>query len=160
MAPPPVRLCNLRLPSIPASVHEKQQNARYEKEDAIHYAKCKARLQHRAILIGIEMEGRISADAIIIDGHGEVTVCGEACAVCVGDVAKFVDAGDEGADEAEVDEGDEDGGIAGGFATENGYDGPGGGQDGDDEENTGGLRKFWGNLEKALEERLTEHSLV
>lgn len=68
-----------------------------------------------------------------------MAVCGEVCTVGVGDVTELVDAGDKGPDEAEVDEGDEDGGVAGGFAAEDGYDGPGGGEDGDDEEDAGGI---------------------
>lgn len=63
-----------------------------------------------------------------------MVIGGEVAAARIGDVAKFVDAGDEGADEAEVDEGDEDGGVAGGSAAENGEDSPGGCEDGDDEE--------------------------
>ena len=80
------------------------------------------------------MEGRIGVDAAVVDGDGEVAVVGEVGAVCVGDAPELVDARDEGAYEAKVDEGDEDGGVAGGLPAEDGQDGPCGCEDGDDEE--------------------------
>ncbi len=97
-------------------MHEQQQEARNSKEDAIHDPERKGSLQHRTVLVRIQAEGRISADTIVIDGEGEVAVGFESSAVGSGDVAQFVDAGDEGAHEAEIDEGDEEGGVAGGFA--------------------------------------------
>lgn len=41
------------------SVHEQQQDACDEKEDAVHDAERKARLQHRACLIDIDSERRV-----------------------------------------------------------------------------------------------------
>lgn len=134
MAPPPITLFHHHLLIIPLPVHEEQQKARDRKEDAIHDSKRKARLQHRAILVRIQMERRIAVDAIIIDREGEVVVVGKMGAIGLRNVAEFVDASDEGADEAEIDEGDEEGGVAGGFAAKDRGDGPGGGEDGDDEE--------------------------
>ncbi len=50
------------------------------------------------------------------------------------DAAKLVYPGYEGSDEAEIDEGDEDGGFAGRFAAEKSGNCPGGSKDRDDEE--------------------------
>jgi hypothetical protein len=47
---------------------------------------------------------------------------------------QLVVGGDEGADEAEVNEGDEEGGAAGRAEADQRHDGPGAGEDGDDEE--------------------------
>ena len=55
-------------------------------------------------------------------------------AIGVGDTAKIIDAGDQGADEAYVDETDEVGGTTGRFATEEGQDAPCYRKGGDDEE--------------------------
>lgn len=55
-------------------------------------------------------------------------------AVGVCDEAQFVDAGDEGAEEEEVDEGDEDGGALCGGVADHGVDAPKDGDDADDEE--------------------------
>lgn len=115
-------------------MHEQQQEARDGKEDAIHDAKGKARLQHGAVLVRVELKGRIAGDAIVVDGEGESTISGEIGAVRIRDVAQLVDAGDESTDEAEIDKGDEEGGVAGGFAAEDGGNGPGSGEDGYDEE--------------------------
>lgn len=127
MTPSPIALLGYDLPIIlPRAMHKQQQKGRNGKEDAIHDPECKARFAHRAFLVGIQTQGRcITADAIVVDGDGEAAVGGEVGAVCVGNVAKFVDAGNEGADEAEVDEGDEHGGIAGRLAPDYGEDGPG-----------------------------------
>lgn len=116
-------------------MHKQQQKGGDGEEDAIHDAKREARFPHRTFLIGVQTQGRCTAaDAIVVDGDGETAVGGEIRAVGIGDVAKLVDAGDEGADETEVDEGDEHGGVAGGFAAENGEYGPSGSEYGDDEE--------------------------
>lgn len=136
MAPSPVGLLHHHLPIVPVPVHEQQQECRDGEKDAIHDAESKARLQHGAILVDVEVEGRGAADAVVVDGEGEVAIGRETGAAGFCNVAKFVDPGDEGADEAEVDEGDEEGGFAGGFAAEHGRDGPRGRQDGDDEEYT------------------------
>jgi len=64
-------------------------------------------------------------------------VCGagrDVGAFVVRDEAQFVNAGDEGPDEADVDEGDEEGVRFGAVVGEKGCDCPGGGEDGDDEE--------------------------
>lgn len=50
------------------------------------------------------------------------------------DAAKLVYAGYEGSDEAEIDEGDEDGGFAGRFAAQKSGNCPGGSKNRDDEE--------------------------
>ncbi|KAL8642703.1 MAG: hypothetical protein Q9228_000633 [Teloschistes exilis] len=136
MAPPPIGLLHHHFPVIPIPMHEQQQKRRDGEEDAIHDAKRKARLQHGAILVDVEVEGRGAADAIVVDGEGEAAVGGEVGTTGVRDAAEFVDSGDKGPDEAEIDEGGEEGGFASGFAAEHGRDSPCGGQDRDDEEDT------------------------
>lgn len=117
-------------------MHEQQQKGGDGEEDAIHDAKSEARFSHRTFLVGVQAQGRrIATDAIVVDGDGETAVGGEIGAVGVGDVTELVDAGDEGADETKVDEGDKYGGVASGFAAEDGEYGPSGSEDGDDEEN-------------------------
>lgn len=135
MTPPPIRLLNNHLPIIPLPMHKQQQKARDGKEDAIHDAKRKARLQHRTMLVCVQMERRLPGNTIIVDGDGEIAVGGEVGAVRIAYVTELVNASDEGADEAEVDEGDEEGRVPRRFAAEDGRDGPGGSEDGDDEEN-------------------------
>ena len=109
MASPSIALLDHDVPIVPLPMHEQQQERGDGKEDAVHDTKSKACLEHGAILIG---------------------------AVCICDVSELVYTSDQGADEADVDEGDENGGIAGGFAAEHGSNGPGSSEDGDDEENT------------------------
>lgn len=138
MTPPPVALLHHNLPIVPPPMHEQQQKRGNRKEDAIHDAKCKACLQHRAVLVGVEVKGGRGGDTGIVNGEGEVAVVGKVGAVGICDVTKLVDASDEGADEAEIYEGDEHGGVAGGFTAEDGDEGPCGGEDGDDEEDTEG----------------------
>lgn len=48
-----MRLLHIRRPvDLVASSMEEREHGRNGKEDAIHYAKCKARFQHAALLIG------------------------------------------------------------------------------------------------------------
>lgn len=78
-----------------------------EKEDAIHDTKSEARLQHGARLVDI------NAERVEVGGpHGaqvdKVRVAlVDRGAVHVADPAQVKDGGDEGADESEVDKGDE-----------------------------------------------------
>lgn len=96
------------------SAHKQQQNAGIEEKDAIHDAKRKARLQHRARLIHIDREGRVGrlpevserAQADVQRAGGEIGATG------VGNVAELDHTRDESADEAHVDERDEDGRLA------------------------------------------------
>ena len=126
---------------LPIPMHKQQQETRYEKEDAIHNPERKARLQHRTRLIRIQGKGLRSTNTVRSKGNRDPgSIVGEAGAVCGGYATKFVDAGDEGTNEAEVDEGNEDGGITCRFAPEEGYDGPDGTEGGDDEE--GSLRFY------------------
>jgi len=128
--------CNIRLPSLlpptPTTIHKRQQ-ARKSKENTIHNPKRKTSLQHRTLFICCEMKG--------IDRYGAedtrdlvLGVGGDVCAVLTRDAAQFVDASDEGADEAEVDEGYEQRVVFGAVVGEEGADCPGRSEDGDDEE--------------------------
>ena len=96
-------------------VQEHRQDRRDEEEDGVHDAKRPRCLEHRTVLVDVGRPRRIAANAEIakwaeadVDGRG-----GEVCAVGLADAAQLVVSGDEGADEAEVDEGDEEGGAAG-----------------------------------------------
>ena len=88
--------------STSRSVHEEQQEACKEEEDGVHNTKRKARLQHCASLVDAPCEGAISIEAIRSQGHVKVRVKPKARAVCVGNAAQLVDAGDECAHKAEV----------------------------------------------------------
>jgi hypothetical protein len=63
-----------------------------------------------------------------------VGVRADMCAAVLGYSAKFVDTSDKCADEAEIDEGDEEGVGAGAVVGEECCDGPHGAEDGDDEQ--------------------------
>jgi hypothetical protein len=117
-------------------VHEQRQDERDEEEDRVHDSKRPRRLEHRTVLVDVYRPSRTAADSKVaersecdVDGRrGEVRAGG------VADAAELVVCCDEGADEAEVDEGDEERGAAGRAEADEGHDGPGAGEDGDDEE--------------------------
>ena len=120
---------------VPITVHEEQQKAGEEEEVAIHDPEGEARLQHRARLVHAAVKkAAIAVDAGEPEGDAEVGVEGEVGAVGVGNGAKFVHACDEGADKAEVDKGDEEGGFVARFAPHERCDCPYGREHGDDEE--------------------------
>lgn len=70
-----------------------------EEEDGVHDAEGEGGLEHGAGFVGVDAEAR----AVVGAEDAEVEVVGRAGrdgdAVCVGDEAEVVDAGDEGADE-------------------------------------------------------------
>ena len=114
MVPPPVVMAVLvPVPAVgmrahPVAVHPSQDGGE-EEHDAVHDAKREACLEHRAGLVGLEVKvgarhGPESAEAGV-----PVPVLGQVRAVGVGNVAQVPHAGNEGADEAEIDEGDEAG---------------------------------------------------
>ncbi|KAK8142172.1 hypothetical protein G3M48_009217 [Beauveria asiatica] len=72
--------------------------------------------------VAAELAGPAAAGARVAGARGEA------------DVAQVVDAGDEGAHNGNVDEGDEKGVGRGAVVAEEGEEGPGEGEDGDDEE--------------------------
>lgn len=80
-------------------VHEQQKEGRAREEDAVHDPKRKRRFQHRALLVDVEAEGRVPAEAIRAEGDVEGAVGAEMAAVGVGDAAQVVDASDESPDE-------------------------------------------------------------
>ncbi len=124
------------LPLIPVLPHEPQQHHRIEKENNIHDPKRKARLQHRTRPIDIERKLRIGLPPKIPE-RSQTQVKRprrEIRAAGIGDAAQLDDARDEGADEAEVDEGDEECGFAGRPAPEEGRYAPGRSEHGGDEE--------------------------
>ncbi len=112
----------------------KRQNARNEKENTVHDPERKAGLEHRALLIGTKMQPVYIGAA----ENAEVDLVGvprcHAGAVFACDAAQLVDACDERGDEAEVDEGYEEGVVFRTVVGEEGADCPGGGEDGHDEE--------------------------
>lgn len=123
-------------------VHQRH-DPRHKEKHTIHNPQREARLEHRTRLIHAQPHRRQGAAAkraqVDIDrrvaGHD-----GDAVRVC--DEAQLVDAGDEGADEGEVDEADEARVVA---VREDGEEGPGQGEDRDDEEEEDvGRRKLVG----------------
>jgi len=122
------------LPAIPSTTMEESQHARNKEENAIHNPKSKASLQHRALLIGTKMQA-IHINASQDSKVDLVGIAGcDVGAVFVGYAAQFEDACDERADEAEVDEGDEEGVVFRAMVGEESADCPGGGEHGDDEQ--------------------------
>jgi hypothetical protein len=113
------------------------EQAGEEEEYAVHDAEGPARLEHGARLVGgdaIGVEVGLGEDA-----QGERVALGRgAGAIVAADVAQGADAADEGADDAQVDEGDEVGVVARAVVGEEGEDAPDGGEDGDDEEDEDG----------------------
>ena len=98
------------------AVHEESERRSPEEEDAIHDPEGERGLEQSAGLVDIDVDVVPVVPPDVPEGaEGEVErAAAEAGAVRVRDPAELVDACDEGADEAEVDEGDEDGGAAGG----------------------------------------------
>lgn len=115
---------------------EIRKHRRRKKRKRIQYRKRKRRLQHRTHFIWILAQRIIRS--LTPESKGaqgqQVLAAGEVVAVFRGDTAELVDAGDEGADEAEVDGGNEDGGPFGVAVAQEGFEGPDAGEHGDDEE--------------------------
>ena len=115
MAPPPPRDFGLipHILIILGPMHEEKDDEGEEEEDAIHDAKRETGLLHRAVLLHA---GRESAGSVHpVRAHAEIGGAGvtDAGTIGRGDAAELVHAGDEGADEADVDKGDEEGGSVG-----------------------------------------------
>jgi len=130
---PRARNDDLLLATLMPPADHGSQEARNKKEDAIHDAKGPRGLEHTA--------GLVDGDAVGVhfglaeDAEGQrVALGGNVAAVVAADAAQVPDAGDEGADEAQVDEGDEVAVGARAVVGEEGADGPHGREDRDDEE--------------------------
>lgn len=108
-----VRLLDIGRPRLMVSPSNQQREDRSdEEEDAVHDAKRKARLQHGAVLISIDVDS-IQAESAGAAADGEEIVSARNVgAVPVGGVAEGVDGADEGADEEEIDERDKVGVVA------------------------------------------------
>lgn len=112
------------------SVHPGRQRGN-GKEDGVHNGKRPRGLEHGARLA----DGpRVARDADVVDVVVPDAVDGRVLAVGVLDLAQVDDAGDEAAEEAEVDKGDEHSVVGGSRVVEQREEGPGEGEDGDDEE--------------------------
>jgi hypothetical protein len=88
------------------AVHQRQ-HGREEEEDGVHDAKGKARLQHAARLVDVDVERVERGVAEDAEADGRRRPGRDVDAVKVLDEAQIVHAGYEGADEAEIDEADE-----------------------------------------------------
>lgn len=115
---------------------EPSQDGGEEEEDAVHDAKGEAGLEHGASLVDR------GVDAVVGVGgtkgtkvEVEAAAGGDVDTVGLGDVAQVPDGGDECADEAEIDDGDEQGVGGRAVVAEEGEDGPGEREHRDDEEN-------------------------
>ena len=131
MASPSVSFFDHHFPFV--SAHEQQHEARNGKEDAVHDAERKAGLQHCTRLVDVRREWAASIKAVGAQAHVEGAIVTEVGAVGLGNTAQLVNARNERTNEAEVNEGDEDGGFASRLSPEEGHDRPDTGQDGDDE---------------------------
>lgn len=92
-------------------MHEEEQEGGEQEEDAIHDPKREARLQHRARLVDAAHKRTVPIEPVRPDRDVEAPVEAKIRAVRVRDAPQLVDRRDEGAHEAEVDKGDEDGGL-------------------------------------------------
>lgn len=120
--------------SLVTPPHHTSQQTRDEEEDTIHDSKRKARFEHRTRLIDLHRHTihiRIAKGAEI-----DIIPCArvDRSAVGVCYKAQFVDAGDEGSHETEIDESDEEGVVSRSVVGEECCDGPGASEHGDDEE--------------------------
>ena len=138
MTPPPISLLDHHVLLLLLPLHKHQPKRRNRKQDNVHNPKRKGRLEHRTLLVQIEVEPIIAAHAVRAQRDGEGAAIGEIRAAGVADATEVVDARNQGADEADVDEGDEVGGAAGGFAPDDGQEAPCYGEGGDYEEDSGG----------------------
>ena len=91
-------------------VHEAQDEECDEEEYAVHDAERETRLLHRAVFFDGGRETVRSRDPIASYRQICRAAGTDAGTVGAGDAAEFVHARDEGADEAEVDKGNEEGG--------------------------------------------------
>lgn len=101
------------------------------KEDGVHNGKRPRGLEHGARLL----DGpRVARDADVVDVVVPDAVDGRVLAVGVLDLAQVDDAGDEAAEEAQVDKRDEHSVVGGSRVVEQREEGPAECEDGDDEE--------------------------
>lgn len=92
-------------------MQEDGQNRCEEEQDGVHDSKCPGCGQHPAVLRNVVRPLRSSLFAIVTertDRHVD-TRSTEVFATGVVDATKLVDSSDEGTDEAEIDEGNEEG---------------------------------------------------
>jgi len=113
--------------------HRDRDQRRDDEEDEGDDRQSEARLQHRANLVGAE------AERIVADGDGGGGARGRDAAragdtAIGGDASQVVDAGDQAAHEAEVDEGDEPAVAPDRADLDHRHETPGHGEGGDDEE--------------------------
>lgn len=116
-------------------VQEETQAEGEEEEDAVHDSERKGRLEHRACLVDVQRQVRAGVVAIITKGpERDVEAAGgEVGAILVADATELVDGGDEGTNEAEINDGDKDGRAFGRAVADQGRESPCACEDGDDE---------------------------
>ncbi|EEP77664.1 conserved hypothetical protein [Uncinocarpus reesii 1704] len=105
---------------------EIRKHCRKKERYRIQNPKRKRGLEHRADLLRVAAERVIRPATPNAKGAQaqEEAAAAEVVAVFVDDAAEEIDAGDEGAEETEVDEGDEDGGALGAAVADEGLKGP------------------------------------
>jgi len=109
-----------------------------EEENNIHDAERETGLEHRARLIQMQAKRIRNAAAPRKDSNIEAArvriPLTPLRTIPLGDGAEIVDASNQSADEEQVDNGDEHGGVAGRVVGDKRRQSPDGGEDGDDEE--------------------------
>lgn len=134
MAPPNHSLLTFFL----MSPQQECQHTGDEEKDGAHDSKRPARLEHGTVLV--DVGARLSAIAALSsiipqDAEIDVDVTGrEIGAIGSGNASQLVDASNEGADEGEVDQGDEGCRAPRGGEAEKRGDGPGTGENRNDEQ--------------------------
>lgn len=106
------------------------------KEDGVHNRKCPRSFKHGARLVDPPSQAR---NAHIMNLVVPNLVSRGILTIGKLDSAQKVYAGDEGAEEAEIDKGDEERVVGGAAVGEEGEEAPGEGEDGDDEEDEDGV---------------------
>lgn len=123
---------------------QKCQDAGGKEEDDVHDAKRPARFQHRTILINVGAPGRavvVLSSIIPKDPEVDVDIARrEVRARGTSDSSQLVDGGYESGNEGEVDKSDEVGRATGGGESEESCEGPGAGENRDDEEDENKVR--------------------
>jgi len=133
-----MRLLNHDLARLVMAPHHQRQQGRDGKENAVHDAKRKRRLEHGARLVGLDAEAGARRTEVP-DSDGPTGAVGRS-AIGVGDETQRVHGADEGTHKEQVDQRDKECVRLGAVVGEECADGPGGAEHRDDEEHEDVIR--------------------
>lgn len=121
------------LPLIGSAVDEQHEEGE-EEEDAVHDAEGEAGLEQRAVLVDVDVEAIERHAADLAQRDIQARGLGDGAAALVGDEAQLVHGGDQGTDEAEINQGHEERVALCAAVAEEGVDAPCCAEDRDDEQ--------------------------